>query len=351
MSSQQNPSGPAVVDVASFLKDKASDLSKADCKKLAETLRLTSCLIIKDPRVTEEDNNKFLDTMESYYALPHEAKMRDVHPELHYQLGATPEFTELPRDHVDKISTLQDKNAAHVPKGADPKWRYFWRIGERPSSTAFPELNAPEVIPDGFPEWSQVMNKWGSLMLQSVQTVAEMLAIGLDLPNDTFLNAMNFGPHLLAPTGSDLGRFSQLDTIFAGFHYDLNFLTIHGKSRFPGLYIWLRDGTRVLVRVPDGCLLLQAGKQLEWLTAGDITAGFHEVVVTPETLSVVGKAKAEARSLWRVSSTLFSHIASDNYLEPLPPFKNSAKVSKYPKTLAGEQVADELAHIKLAKVN
>lgn len=53
--------------------------------------------------------------------------------------------------------------------------------------------------------------------------------------------------------------------------------TIHGKSPFPGLFIWLRDGRRVPVRIPEGCLLIQAGKELEWLTAGTITAGMHEV--------------------------------------------------------------------------
>ncbi len=53
--------------------------------------------------------------------------------------------------------------------------------------------------------------------------------------------------------------------------------TIHGKSRFPGLFIWLADGRRVPVQVPDGCLLLQAGKQMEWLTAGVCRAGMHEV--------------------------------------------------------------------------
>lgn len=50
--------------------------------------------------------------------------------------------------------------------------------------------------------------------------------------------------------------------MFAGYHYDLNFLTIHGRSRFPGLFIWLRDGRKVPVKVPAGCLLLQAGKQV-----------------------------------------------------------------------------------------
>jgi hypothetical protein len=35
---------------------------------------------------------------------------------------------------------------------------------------------------------------------------------------------------------------TQLGEVLAGFHYDLNFLTIHGKSRFPALNIFLRDG-------------------------------------------------------------------------------------------------------------
>lgn len=65
--------------------------------------------------------------------------------------------------------------------------------------------------------------------------------------------------------------------MLAGFHYDLNFLTIHGRSRYPGLFIWLRDGRRVMVRVPEGCLLVQAGKQMEYLTGGHVLAGFHEV--------------------------------------------------------------------------
>lgn len=32
--------------------------------------------------------------------------------------------------------------------------------------------------------------------------------------------------------------------------------------------------------VPDGCLLVQAGKQLERLTGGHVLAGFHEVRLT-----------------------------------------------------------------------
>jgi hypothetical protein len=43
------------------------------------------------------------------------------------------------------------------------------------------------------------------------------------------------------------------------YHADLNLLTVHGKSRFPGLHVWLADGRRVAVAVPPGCLLVQVG--------------------------------------------------------------------------------------------
>lgn len=76
------------------------------------------------------------------------------------------------------------------------------------------------------------------------------------------------GPHKLAPTGSNLQAYGHEGTVLAGYHYDLNFLTIHGKSRFPGLNIWYRNGQRVEVKVPEGCLLIQAGKQVQSINGG-----------------------------------------------------------------------------------
>ena len=36
-----------------------------------------------------------------------------------------------------------------IPKGPDPKWRFFWRLGELPEQTKYPELNSDPVIPEG----------------------------------------------------------------------------------------------------------------------------------------------------------------------------------------------------------
>lgn len=82
-----------------------------------------------------------------------------------------------------------------------------------------------------------------------------MAAIGMGIPKDTFTKRMQGGAHLLAPTGTDLEKY-DVGTTLAGFHYDISLMTIHGKSRFPGLYVWLRDWTKVAVRIPKGCLLI-----------------------------------------------------------------------------------------------
>jgi isopenicillin N synthase-like dioxygenase len=79
------------------------------------------------------------------------------------------------------------------------------------------------------------MDTWGNKLLDASHQVAEMAAIGMGLDRSTFLTRMQGGAHLLSPTGSDLEK-NDVGAVFAGFHHDICFLTIHGKSRFPGLF-------------------------------------------------------------------------------------------------------------------
>lgn len=102
------------------------------------------------------------------------------------------------------------------------------------------------------------METFGHQMFDAVTIVAEMAAVGMGLPPLTFTNMLDGGPHLLAPTGSDLEK-NNLGAVFAGFHSDISFLTIHGKSKYPGLSVWTRDWKKTTVKLPAGCLLVQAG--------------------------------------------------------------------------------------------
>jgi len=330
-----------------FNREKDPEAYRRECLNVAEALHKYGVCVVKDHRVSEENNNRFLDMMEKYFE--GSDGIRDARPEYSYQVGVTPENTEKPRDHCTRMGSLgpDDQPLSPCPPEFDPKWRFFWRIGPQPKKTSFPSLNADAVIPPEIPEWKEVMDDWGVRMLGAIFTFAEMAAVGFNLPSDAFTSRMHEGPHLLAPTGSNYNKFGQEGRVLAGYHYDLNFLTIHGKSRFPGLNIWTRDGHRTGVSIPDGCLLIQAGKQIEYLTGGHVLAGFHEVIVSSNTKDVIDQRRAAGKSLWRVSSTLFGHLQSDQILEPLGHFKTAESVENFPPKYVGDQVRDELKSIKL----
>lgn len=339
-----------LVDISAFLAD-GEDV--AACKKIAFSLREFGAVLVRDPRVDAGDSARFLDMMERYFAQPREEKLKDARPELFYQVGATPDGVERPRDNsgiAEKLAESERPVSNPSAREKDPKWRFFWRCGERPATTDFPELNAPQVVPESFKEeWAQTMDSWGGKLVETVLLTSEMLSLGLGLTKDAIREKLELGPHLLAPTGSDMNLFAdKVGTSIAGYHYDLNILTIHGRARYPGLFVWTRTGQRIPVVVPEGYLLIQSGIQLEHLTAGEIRRGMHEVVVSKETTAAACRAREAGASMWRVSSTLFAHVRSDASLAPLGRFAANADVTLYPDIRAGVQVAEELKALELA---
>mmetsp|Transcript_22801 Transcript_22801/g.70519 ORF Transcript_22801/g.70519 Transcript_22801/m.70519 type:complete len:363 (+) Transcript_22801:269-1357(+) len=352
-----------VIDISAFVE--TGDGNDAACREIADALHAYGCLVVKDPRVDDADNETFLDMMERYFEQSDGAT--DARPHLHYQVGVTPAGVEQARNQCDVMKDLQDGALSECPPVPDAKWRFFWRVGPRPETSKFEELNAPAVVPDAFSdEWRPTMDAWGEKLVATAETVAEMAALGFGLEQDAFRKRMKAAPHLLAPTGSSLAELAKVPanapplkkprkatepvgpgTILAGFHYDLNFLSVHGKSRFPGLTVWTRDGRKTAPVIPPGHLLLQAGKQFEYLTGGHVLSGYHEVVAHEKCAAAARAAAAADRSTWRVSSTLFSHIASDVELKPLAPFDTEAAKAQFPPVLTGDQVNAELVAIKL----
>ncbi|KAF2533823.1 hypothetical protein F2Q70_00032083, partial [Brassica cretica] len=191
-----------VVDLSRYLQSSNSESDPQlgtdlldSCREVSRILKETGALLVKDPRCSAEDNDRFIDMMETYFSKPDEFKRLQERPNLHYQVGVTPEGVEVPRSLVDeemqeKFKTMPNECKPHIPKGPDHKWRYMWRVGPRPSNTRFKELNSEPVIPEGFPEWKEVMDSWGYKMISAVEVVAEMAAIGFGLPKDAFTSLM-----------------------------------------------------------------------------------------------------------------------------------------------------------------
>ena len=221
----------------------------------------------------------------------------------------------------------------------------MYPLGEVKNSDEFP---MPKVVPEDFPEFKELAEGWSQYMLDTVISVSQLLALGLGLEENTFVSRMDGAAHLLAPTGSDMAKYEE-GTIMAGFHYDFCFLTIHGKSNYPGLFIWLTDGTKLPVVLEDGYLLIQSGLELEMYTGGLIKAGLHEVVVTQKAKDMYEERKKFniENSNWRVSSTVFAHIRQDCIIEPLGHFATKEALEKYPPISGLELLKKELAELEL----
>ena len=317
------------------------------------------CAAVKDPRVTFKQNEEYLKMMEKYFAkrgnqFYKTGKVDDCYPQFGYETGITPEFVEIARPHKELIAsfTAENKPASPLDPIADAKWRYMYPFHKesqpkKKQNTNFNQLDPDHTNPADFPEFSDVMFKWGKNLFECVLSVSQMCALGFGLPADTFSTKLLTGHNIVAPTGSDLLKHKP-GTIFAGFHYDFNFMTIHGKSNFPGLYIWLRTGERIPVSIPDGYLLLQSGRQFEIVTGGHVMKGMHEVYYDERTKAKVDELRQKgAQDIWRVSSTMFTHYGSEYMLEPVGKFRTPEALQKYPPILAYDLKEEELKAINL----
>jgi len=164
-----------VIDLDVFLNNSIDSPDvQAECKKAADALITYGALVLHDSRVSEQDNETFLDLLEDYFAQPEEALKKDERPELSYQVGVTLGNTEKPKCAVDEpclnvIRRLAPSErpldiSGHQP---DPKCRFFWRMGEAAPNTQFPSLNADNVVPQAphiKDRWTPTMNKWGTSM-------------------------------------------------------------------------------------------------------------------------------------------------------------------------------------------
>lgn len=84
-----------MVDLASYLEiavarsdptaEEAARM-RSLCAVVSASLRDTGALIVKDPRCTAEDNDRFLDMMERYFERSDEFKRLQERPQLHYQV-------------------------------------------------------------------------------------------------------------------------------------------------------------------------------------------------------------------------------------------------------------------------
>ncbi len=342
-------------DLEAYLANPSSDQAQADCKQVAEDLEQRGLTLVRDPRVQDTIRVAFLAMMDRFWKLPEEKKLEYVRTETMHQMGYTPPRTERPgrtQERIEIVNKMTPWNKPYsnmdprTPNLGDSKVRWFHAPVYRESSPQYACFNRMDNrAPVGFSQWLTLSDLWGQVLHGTAMTILRMAAIGWGSEDpQLFTRMLDLGPHLLAPTGSDLIKHGTPKEVLAGFHNDTGCLTVHGRATHPGLRAWTRDLSVFDVKVPEGCVLAQAGRQFEWLTGGRALRGFHEVVVADqkELLDEIADAKRVGRPLFRTATPMFLHVQSDKTVEPIGPFATEQARATYEPFGSGARLMEAL---------
>jgi len=258
-----------------------------------------------------------------------------------------------------------------VVAGGQPDFKECWFAAPIPtdaeSAAMYPQIYAENIWPAPMPGFDAATAadfqaryvRMGEQLQRAGEALLRGCALGLALPEGTFVDVVQGGPHvtrLLHYLPLDAGQIAS-GVLWGEEHTDFNLITLLPGGRFfdaarascarpddrSGLYLRTRpteaEPLGALVRgvAPPGCIVAQVGQQLEIMTGGALLATPH-VVTAP---GVPGFSRASAAH--------FTHAQSNATLFPLPPFRTPESMRDYsPPVLAGTYSIKTLVDIGLA---
>jgi isopenicillin N synthase-like dioxygenase len=267
-------------------------------------------------------------------------------PDIWFQRGWTPPNTE----HAVAAGGQPDFKECYfaAPEAGDPE-----------AASLHPQIYAENLWPEGIPGFAETYLEMGRALHAAGVELLRGCAVALGLEDNTFVNAVEGGPHVTRAL-----RYLPLDAaqadagiLWGEEHTDFNLLTLLPGGRFldaagvrcpppdPGSGLYLRTrstpdepgGTMIRGAVPAGCIIAQVGQELEILTGGAFLATPH-VITAPKTPGYA-----------RLSCAHFVHLHPLETLFPLEPFRTPETVRAYaPPVLAGTYGLKTLVDIHLA---
>lgn len=290
-------------------------------KKTVETLGQAfhdiGFCFIRMPEVTSVLPRVFSE-FKKVFNLSETVKGKYAHPEIFYQRGWTPPFTEV----------------ALACKGRGlPDAKENWFIGPefKNDPTRDDSFNYAENIwPEEVPAFKQVMRELYGVLYGCGQEVLRGVGHYLGKSEGYFSEMITGGPTLLRALNYPPVREDQVGKIVWGCqHTDINLVTILPASTREGLWIRRRDGKWMPGNAPENCVISQVADMLQYLTAREFISAWHEV-----------RAPNHPTTEGRLSAAIFIHARPDFVFDP--------KNSRFPPITASELLSKRLKAIGLA---
>ena len=262
-----------------------------------------------------------------------------------YQISA--QFFDLPEAQKRAYEDLEIKGQRgftsfgreHAKDHKAPDLKEFWHVGrELSSSHRLANVYPKNMWPTEIPEFKEVMlelyRQLDVCSMRLLQACSEYIGEASDfLPSlardgNTILRVINY---------PEVSPDRDPQSIRAGAHEDINFITLLCEATAGGLELLQRDGTWLPIHALKGQIIVDTGDMLQNLTNGLLKSTTHRVV-NPDN--------SRER---RFSMPFFVHPRSEVDLSPIPRCRELTGQTKYPNISAGEYLDQRLREIGLHK--
>lgn len=262
-----------------------------------------------------------------------------------YQISA--QFFDLPDSQKRAYEDLEIKGQRgftsfgreHAKDHKAPDLKEFWHVGRELSpSHRLAQVYPKNMWPTEIPEFKEVMlelyRQLDICSMRLLQACSEYIGEPSDfLPSlakdgNTILRVINY---------PEVSPDRDAQSIRAGAHEDINFITLLCEATAGGLELLQRDGTWLPIHALKGQIIVDTGDMLQNLTNGLLKSTTHRVV-NPDN--------SRER---RFSMPFFVHPRSEVDLSPIPRCRELTGQTKYPNISAGQYLDQRLREIGLHK--
>ena len=315
--SNELPMGIPSVDLALFLNGTAEEKQQF-VNTLGQAYEEIGFVAVKNPLISDQLISKLYHSVQEFFTLPLDVKLKYERKELAGQRG----YTSFGKEHA------KDSNAGDLKE--------FWHFGQivteenkdiYPDNIPVDEL--PEFLTIGLEAYKGLENT-GRYMLRAI-------ALHLGLEENWFDAHIHEGNSILRPIHYPPITSEPKDAVRAGQHEDINLITLLIGASADGLEVLNKQNEWVAVTALPDHIVVNVGDMLERLTNNQLKSTTHRVVNPP-------------REKWdtpRFSIPFFLHPRNAMKLDCLPSCIKEGENAQYPPITAEDFLNQRLAEIGL----
>jgi isopenicillin N synthase-like dioxygenase len=305
------------VDLAHFLNGTAEEKQQF-VNTLGHAYEEIGFVAVKNSLINDQLISNLYQSVQEFFTLPTEVKLKYERPELSGQRG----YTSFGKEHA------KDSNAGDLKE--------FWHFGQiiseankaiYPGNIHVEEL--PEFLNVGLEAYKGLENT-GRYMLRAI-------ALHLGLEENWFDAHIHEGNSILRPIHYPPITSEPKDAVRAGQHEDINLITLLIGASADGLEVLNKQNEWVAVTALPDHIVVNVGDMLERLTNNQLKSTTHRVVNPP-------------REKWgtpRFSIPFFLHPRNEMKLDCLPSCIKEGEQAQYTPITAEDFLNQRLAEIGL----